>query len=240
MTQATLETRVCLCRAYFNSHPTLLLSSIFHSPLPPLYHSRTLPHVDAIAPSYQNVHKHFITRSVLLFFLMDRWHTETCCVFSLSGLDFIPLPSTTCTVALSASTIFSISVCCTAGLLFSMFFSYLCALCTIYLSWTVISYLGTAPNILHHEGLISFSSRVHSRAHITDRPAPRLLLIRGAPLRSWRKPPLVRSAAQPSPSYHGTSRDGSPEPPQAPTLSSGSAKPTPVVSLTSSDIAPIG
>ena len=85
VTQATLETRVCHSRAYFNSHPTPLLSFYLLLPAPSLhFHSRTLPHVDAIAPSYQNVLKRSGTRSVPLFFLCHSFgsmvHRDLPCV----------------------------------------------------------------------------------------------------------------------------------------------------------------
>ena len=117
----------------------LTSSSSFH------YHLRILPHVDAIAPSHQNVHKRFITRSVPLFpplsRILDRWHTETCRVFSYSGFDLNHFPFYACAIALSLSTIFSISVRRTAWPLFSTDFflsvAHWCALCAIFLSWIV-------------------------------------------------------------------------------------------------------
>jgi hypothetical protein len=59
VTQATLETRVCHSRVYFNSHPTPLLSFyLLLSTSPPVafpslptQFTQFLPHVDAIAPS---------------------------------------------------------------------------------------------------------------------------------------------------------------------------------------------
>jgi hypothetical protein len=70
VTQATLETRVCHSRVYFNSHPTPLLSfylllstsppAAFPS-LPPQL-TLSLPHVDAIAPSYQKGYNWLFTR----------------------------------------------------------------------------------------------------------------------------------------------------------------------------------
>jgi hypothetical protein len=70
VTQATLETRVCHSRVYFNSHPTPLLSfylllstsppAAFPS-LPPQL-TLSLPHVDAIAPSSQKVYNWPFTR----------------------------------------------------------------------------------------------------------------------------------------------------------------------------------
>ena len=136
-----------------------------------------MPHVDAIAPSYQNVHKHFITRSLPLFppwsLIMDRWHTETCCVFSWSGLDFIPLPSTTYVIALPASTIFSISVRCTARLLFSMIFlvcgTLVCSLC----HFPVMDYRFVTLGPLQISFIIadpSFSSRVPAKNPIIHVP----------------------------------------------------------------------
>jgi hypothetical protein len=70
VTQATLETRVCHSRVYFNSHPTPLLSFYLllstsppaaSPPLPPQL-TLSLPHVDAIAPSYQKGYNWLFTR----------------------------------------------------------------------------------------------------------------------------------------------------------------------------------
>ena len=70
VTQATLETRVCHSRVYFNSHPTpllsfyLLLSTSPPAAFPslPTQLTLSLPHVDAIAPSYQKVYSWSFTR----------------------------------------------------------------------------------------------------------------------------------------------------------------------------------
>lgn len=84
VTQATLETRVCHSRVYFNSHPTPLLFVLSFaldvlSRSLPFPSSTTYPvpsHVDAIAPSYQETHNRLFTRCVSLSSLslqVDRW-----------------------------------------------------------------------------------------------------------------------------------------------------------------------
>jgi hypothetical protein len=200
------------------------------------------------------------SQGLYLFFplchsFLDRWHTETCRVFSSSGLDLIPFPTTTCAIALSASAIFSISVRYTAWLLFSMIFSCLWHTRGLFVPFSChglsISYLGTAPNILYHRVLIPLFRPGLSSSPRENSPSPtfreRQRAARGQSTSSFqssyngqpsptasttsfhqrRSPPLaaqtvpgqIRRAT--SPLYHSTSQDGSEEPPQAPTLSSG-------------------
>ncbi|KAH9991503.1 hypothetical protein BJV77DRAFT_533561 [Russula vinacea] len=76
VTQATLETRVCHSRVYFNSHPTPLLSFyLLLSTSPPAafpslsaQFTQFLPHVDAIAPSYQEIYNWPFTRCAPVLF----------------------------------------------------------------------------------------------------------------------------------------------------------------------------
>ena len=138
VTQATLETRVCHSRAYFNSHPTPLLSFYLLLPAPSLhFHSRTLPHVDAIAPSYQNVLKRSGTRSVPLFFPLsliwiDGAPRPAVCSRSVVSTLFLFLarPARSC---FPVSTILSISVRCNDHIFFPYFFpacgTLVCSLC---------------------------------------------------------------------------------------------------------------
>ena len=127
VTPATLETRVCHSRAYFNSHPTpllpfyLLLLDLL-VPFPSTTTYALSSHVDAIAPTYQNAYKRFITRCVPPLFFVSLWidgtpsHVVCSCLVS-----FILLlqPARSC---FPPFTILSIPGCCTAQVLFFMFF----------------------------------------------------------------------------------------------------------------------
>jgi hypothetical protein len=83
-----------LILSFCSPHPLRSLS--FHHHLRILFPCRRIrPHLLECLQTFH--HKVCITFSLVV----DRWRTETCRVFSSSSLNFIPLPSTTCTIVLS-------------------------------------------------------------------------------------------------------------------------------------------